>query len=234
MESSLIVVTGASSGVGFELAKSLAENGHRVVTMSRSIGKLSNVIEHIDKLYYFPADIRHWDNVQEVFAEIVKEHGRVDCLVNNAAQFSLGKFIDQEIESIDSLIDTNIKGTIYCTRAVLSEMLRVQSGRIINILSVSGLHGIEDQAIYSSSKFAISGFMDSLAQEIKEHGIYITNLYPGGINTELWNKIDDSYSLDVTKFMSPRDITQVVEFLLDLPSNIVLKEMTFFPPNDWH
>jgi NADP-dependent 3-hydroxy acid dehydrogenase YdfG len=99
---------------------------------------------------------------------------------------------------------------------------------------VSGLQGIENQAVYSASKHALSGFMTALAQEVKDEGVAITNLYPGGIDTDLWKRLPEEYDLDVSQFMQPQDISNVVKFVLRLPNHLILKEMTFFPTNDWH
>lgn len=234
LRNSVIVITGASSGVGFDVASTLARDEHQVIALSRSLGRLKEVVNEIDNLQHFAVDISSWIEVQRVFSEVEKEFGPIDCLINNAAKFYLGKFGNQDVSNVDDLIDTNIKGTIYCTKCALEQMRNRSSGRIINVLSVSGLQGIENQAVYSASKHALSGFMNALAQEVKDEGVAITNLYPGGIDTDLWKRLPEEYDLDVSQFMQPQDISNVVKFVLRLPNHLILKEMTFFPTNDWH
>ena len=109
----------------------------------------------------------------------------------------------------------------------------MKKGRIINISSVSGLHGIENQSIYSASKFGLMGFSDSLAQETTRKNILISNICPGGINTPLWNE-NNKYPGNVDDIIQSDDITKCVEFIYNLPDNMVLKNITTFPKCEWH
>jgi len=134
-------------------------------------------------------------------------------------------------EEIDDIIDTNIKGTIFCTLNTLKIMNR---GRIINISSVSGTHGIENQSVYSSTKYALNGFAESLNQELIKKNILISTICPGGINTPLWNDKNQYPGSDVTKILNPNDIVNMIEYIVDLPENVVLKNVTLFPTCEWH
>ncbi len=147
-------------------------------------------------------------------------------LINNASVFQSKPFAESSLEDIDTIIDTNVKGSLYCTL----EAIKILKGRIINIGSVSGLNGIKDQAIYSASKFAINGFSESLAQE---SGISVTTINCGGVNTPLWNE-KNPYPGDIDKLLKPTDIVNLIDYIVNLPENITFKNVTLFPNNEWH
>lgn len=115
----------------------------------------------------------------------------------------------------------------------LHSITKMKRGRIININSVAGLSGIKNQSLYSASKAGLKVFMDSLSQELIEKGILISNIHPGGINTELWNS-GNKYPGDVTKLLDPTDIINTVDYIIGLSDNVVVKDITIFPTNEWH
>ena len=183
-----ILVTGTSSGLGFKIADSLSKK-YKVVGLSRSIGKASKIKKK--KFEYINLDISNFEDFKKL--DKIKN---IDCMINNSSIFSLKKFENTSNDVIIKTINTNLIGTILVTKKILENNKRLK--KIINILSVSGLNGIKNQAIYSATKHGLKGFFDSLSQE-KINKISICNIFPGGMKTELWNNIT---KIDKKKFLN--------------------------------
>ena len=144
------------------------------------------------------------------------------------------EFVDVGYDLIDKMVDVNIKGMLYCTRAVLPEMISNKSGHIINISSVGGLHGAPTRSLYNASKHAMVGFGDALAQELIPHNVLLVTLCPGGIATPLWNDKNNPYGGESEKLIKPQDIAELIEYVLKQPKNILFKKLVFFPTSEWH
>ncbi len=221
-----VVIVGANGGVGQALCTALSED--YVIALSRND---SNIKLLANEFHYI--DVRHCDEVEKLFSDICSNHDRIDVLINAAAIFESTPFVDQDISNIGVIIDTNLMGVICTTKGVLNKMIQQGQGLIINISSVSGCHGIENQAVYSATKHALTGFGDSLNQEVISSGVKIVTLCPGGIDTGLWNE-QNPYNGDVEKLISPATVADIAKFVMDLPNNVVMKKMIFFPNNEWH
>ncbi|MBF7069103.1 SDR family oxidoreductase [Campylobacter volucris] len=230
-----IIITGVSSGLGKAFVKKFSTY-YKIFGLSRNKSELLKLEEEHPNFVGFECDITCYKQVESIFSQINFEVNNIDFLVNNAAIFKIGKLLEFKIDELDKIIDTNLKGQIYTTYALLKEFQnKLNDTRIINIASVAALHGIKGQSIYCASKFGLKGFADALAQEINIDNIQITTIFPGGINTPLWNKNlyplnngDSSIALDTA------DILQAIEYLFTLKSNVVLKDLTIFPSIEWH
>ncbi len=223
-----IIITGASSGVGRALTLHLAAAGHTVCALARSEDKLDQVAaEYPANIDTYPTDISIPDQVQRVFGVILKKYTKIDVLINNAGIVRWGNFWEQDFELIDQTIDTNLKGTIYCTRMVIPTMIAHRDGRIINLVSTGGIGSSPRGALYVASKHGQVGFGYSMAEALKPYNILVTTLCPGGIDTPLWDKPH-------SQFMKPEEIAELVAWLLQQPRHILYKTLTFFPTCEWH
>lgn len=227
MKNKTIVITGVAGGVGKSLAKIFINKGWTVIGFGRTKHKLELLKKEIPCLNFsvVDVDIRHPDSLAAAFQSINQD---IDVLVNNAAIFTTKPFSECSVKDVDDILDTNLKGTMFCTMEALKKM---KKGRIVNIGSVSGTRGIKNQAIYSSSKWGLIGFSESISQEHKD--ILFTTICPGGINTPLWNE-SNPYFGDVAKLLSPDDISSAVEYVVDLPKNVIIKTIIMFPNKEWH
>jgi len=221
-----VIITGTSSGVGKQCVERFLNKKWNVIGLSRTNVDLYNA-----NYFHIKTDIKDPVSIKNSFDIISKKYNSIDLLINNAAVFKMKPLVEFNEEEIDDIIDTNIKGTIFCTLNTLKIMNR---GRIINISSVSGTHGIENQSVYSSTKYALNGFAESLNQELIKKNILISTICPGGINTPLWNDKNQYPGSDVTKILNPNDIVNMIEYIVDLPENVVLKNVTLFPTCEWH
>jgi NAD(P)-dependent dehydrogenase (short-subunit alcohol dehydrogenase family) len=233
-KSKIIVVTGASSGVGEDVSLRFARRGWTVCALARSpeaLGRLGRADPR--HVFPFPCDVSRPDQVAATVKAIVDSHGGIDVLVNNAAVFEITPFEGQDVARMTEIVDTNLKGVMYCTRFVLPGMIEKASGMIVNIASVAGTHGLPGQAAYCASKHGVVGFGDALAQEVVGKGVRVATLCPGGIDTPLWRG-KTQYPGDLSKTMRTEDVGKLVEYVVDLPEGVILKQVVFFPTNEWH
>jgi len=238
---STMVITGASSGLGKCLAERFASRGWTVCAVARSRDKLKELEEaYPGHIFAYPTDVSDARQVKARFAAIQKEHGPVNALVNSAGivpqDTAFGK---DDFNVIDKTIDTNLKGTMYCTYAVLPGMLERKDGRIINIASRGGVVGGAGPADpdvplgfgdYGASKFGVVGFGNHLGRQLLPRGILMTTLCPGGINTP----VAEAWDVDKDKLIQPDQVADLVEFLLEQEKNIFYKQMLFFAGFEWH
>lgn len=190
----IALVTGTTSGIGMLTVVELAKQGCKVFAGMRDVSKkkdleeLANthhVHEYID---YIRLDVTKDDSIEQAIETIIEQHGRIDVLVNNAG-VSIGGFIEETPEEDWRLsMETNFFGTLKVTRAVQPYMRKAESGKIINISSISGRFGFPAHGPYTASKFAINGFSESLRLEMLPFGVYVVLIEPGAFKTNIWTK----------------------------------------------
>ncbi len=218
------LVTGASKGIGRGIALRLAEMGVNVAVNYNTSAEAASQVEAevreagVDSLTV-RADVSDLQQVKAMVDRVQKEWGHVDILVNNAGIIDDGLLVRMSDDSWERVIDTNLNGTFYCTRAALRTMLRRRWGRIINIGSVVGLRGNPGQANYTASKAGIIGFTKALAKEVATRNITVNTVAPGYLETETTAVLTDeqkAYWLSVIPqghFGEVDDIAHLVAFL---------------------
>ena len=233
--SKVVLITGATSGIGKALTEKFVSIGWRVLALARDINKINLMEKKLgEKFEGLSLDIQKPMEVSNLFNSLENKYDSIDLLINNAAIFKMDKFENCSFDDIDSLVDTNLKGAMYCTLKTIKYMKKRKiHGRIINIASVASTHGIENQAIYCASKYGLNGFAESLNQELIKENISITTIYPGGVQTPLWNE-NNQYPGNLDKILKPSDIVELVEYIADLNPRVILKNLTIFPSNEWH
>ena len=164
-------VTGASRGIGAAVCRQLAAAGANVAAASRSGGE-------------FRCDVRDREQVERAVASAAERFGGIDILVNNAGVGSYGSLLDLDMGEVEEMIDVNLKGTIYATRAALPHLFESDAADIVNVASVAGLRGLPNETIYCASKFGQVGFLRALDHEVRERGVRCTNVCPGGVATD--------------------------------------------------
>lgn len=225
-----IVVTGASSGVGKAICQYFAGKGYRVYALSRSKDKLEELSrEAFDvPVKSFSCDIRDKQKVVTTLETVIADAGKIDILVNNAG--TGGNPVNSSLDNIDTVIDTNLKGTMYCTHAILPHMKKNKTGHIFNIASIAG-YDIEpdgNDGLYASSKFGQVAFGESVGKAVRQDGINITTLCPGGIDTPIWNNANP-YPFDKEEMIKPGEIAELIDYILQQPKRILFKNVVFVP-----
>ena len=182
--SKVILITGASSGIGRSLAEAAVERGHKVVATARKIDSLKALAsKYPDQLMAVTLDVNQRESIRLAFEQAVQRFGRIDVLVNNAGFGLIGAVEEFSEGEIQDQFDTNVYGVIRSTQEALCYMRSQRSGHIINISSVAGFVGYAGSALYAASKHAIEGLSQGLACEVAEFGIHVTVVNPGPFRT---------------------------------------------------
>lgn len=186
-----VVITGASSGIGKESALEFAKLRASVVLVSRDTNKLEEVAKELSKyqtqILVCTCDVSQKDQVNQMNKKVLEKFGTIDVLVNNAGFGIYGNFNDLKVEEIESQMETNYLGMVYCTKTFLPKMLEQKSGHIVNVASVAASFGIPGMTGYCASKFAMLGFSESLYHELKGSGVGITVVSPIMVRTNFFN-----------------------------------------------
>jgi NAD(P)-dependent dehydrogenase (short-subunit alcohol dehydrogenase family) len=185
------LVTGSSSGIGFETALLLARNGFNTYASMRKLGKSKNITEIVNReklpLQVVQLDVNDDKSVKEAIVKVVAENQRIDVLVNNAGYGLLGALEDLSIEEIKEQFETNFFGVVRVTQQVLPIMRKQNNGTIVNVSSVGGRIGIPGLSAYHSTKFALEGLSESISYELEPFGIRVVVIEPGVIRTNIMN-----------------------------------------------
>jgi len=191
MKDKVIIVTGASSGIGEATAREFGRQGAKIVLAARRMDRLETLAQEILSMnsgaetLTVQADITNLEDIQKLIDQTISNFGRVDVLVNNAGFGRLSWLENLDpVKDIQSQFDVNVLGLIQTTRQVLPIMMEQRSGHIINMCSMAGLIGTPTYTIYSATKHAVHGFSESLRREVKPWGIDVSMIYPGGVKTE--------------------------------------------------
>ena len=214
-QNKIIVITGASSGIGEATAIEFAKKGSSIVLISRSLDKLQEVENKLSKfnskILVISCDVSIKSDVERMSKLVLEKFGRVDILINNAG-FAIFDYVkDLSIEEIESQMTTNYFGMIYCIKNFLPIMLKQNSGHIVNVASVAGSFGLPGIASYCASKFAMLGFSEGLKHELKGTGVGITVVSPIMVRTNFFNHPSFKKMPDPTlTSLSPKTVAKAI------------------------
>ena len=227
LKDKIVLVTGASKGIGKNIGITLAKEGAVTVLTSRNKEMLEKTQEEIEFLggraLAIPADISKEKELSDLFGKIRDRFGRLDILVNNAATIITGRIADFSLKDYDTMMQTNLRGLYICCQQALKFMLPQKNGYIINISSVAGFKGYAGQSAYTASKHGVMGITKSLAAEVYKDGIFVTAILPGGVDTELARYARPD--IDRTALISTQDIADTVLYLLHLSDTAWVDEI---------
>ncbi|HDD3823144.1 TPA: SDR family oxidoreductase [Staphylococcus aureus] len=221
------VVTGAGSGIGEAIATLLHEEGAKVVLAGRNKDKLQNVANQLaqDSVKVVPTDVTKKEGVDELIKIAQQTFGGLDIVINSAGQMLSSKITDYQVDEWDSMIDVNIKGTLYTAQAALPTMLEQSSGHLINIASISGFEVTKSSTIYSATKAAVHTITQGLEKELAKTGVKVTSISPGMVDTA----ITAAYNPTDRKKLEPQDIAEAVLYALTQPKHVNVNEITVRP-----
>ncbi|MCC9167247.1 SDR family oxidoreductase [Pontibacter harenae] len=213
LEGKIAVVTGVSHGIGLATVEALLEKGVRVAGWGRTAPE----IEH-ENFYFFSCDVRQPEAVQQAFDQTVQQlNGTVSILVNNAGLGIPANLEDQKLEDWHKMFDTNVHGLFYCTRLVLPGMKEQEEGHVINISSIAGNTGVKGMSGYAATKHAVRGISQSLYMEVRDYGIKVTCIYPGSVQTNFFDNMENSPASP--NMMRPEDIASTILHALESHPN---------------
>ena len=227
LKDQVAIVTGGGRGIGRSIALTFANEGANVAVIARTESEIESVKQEIinlgSKAIAIKTDVTDETQVTSMVQRVIDEFGRIDILVNNAGFAKHAYIQDISNELWDTTININLRGIMLCTRIVYKQMMKQQSGYIINISSGAGKHGSTLYATYSTSKFGVIGFTESLAAEGRQYGIKASVICPGPVATKM--RAGNHPNDDVSKLMLPEDIADVALFLVTQPKRAYIGEV---------
>lgn len=235
----IVVITGASSGLGEATARHLAAEGAAVVLGARRVDRLQALADDITKqggkALANETDVSDRRQVQRLVDDAIRAFGRIDVMLNNAGLMPQSLLERLKVDEWDRMIDVNIKGVLYGIAAALPQMIEQKSGHIINVSSVAGHRVGPGSAVYSATKHAVLALSEGLRQEVKPYNIRTTVISPGAVATELPNTITDKAVAErVNKLYEdvaiPADsFARAVAFAMSQPEDVDINEILFRP-----
>lgn len=235
----VVVIMGASSGIGEATAKKLAQEGAKLVIAARREDRLKTLAESLPEaeISYAVADVSNKEEVQAVIDLAIEKYGRIDVLYNNAGVMPTASLSEARFDDWRRMLDINIMGVLNGIAAVLPIMKKQQSGQIIATDSVAGHVVYPGSAVYCGTKFAVRAIMEGLRQEERESNIRSTIISPGGVMTELYKTTNDpefiemieSNPTDPNYALSPSDIANAVAYAISTPETVSVSEILIRP-----
>lgn len=227
----LVVVTGASSGIGMEIAKKLSSNNHPVLLLSRRLEPMEEL--NLPNSLCKSVDVTDLEAMKKAITEAEEKFGKVDCLVNCAGIMLLGEPQKQSYEEWSNMIDVNIKGILTGTNIVLDDMVKRNEGTIINISSIAGRKTFDNHAIYCGTKFAVHAITENIRKEVSANNVRVITIAPGVVETSLLSHTTDEnikenyneWKKTIEAGLEPEKIASCVEFAYNQPQDVCIREI---------
>ena len=239
IEGKVVVITGASSGLGEATARLLSAQGASVVLGARRIDRLRGLADELSrrggKALAVPTDVIQCDQVKRLVDAAVQTYGRIDAMINNAGLMPQALLERLKIDEWNRVIDVNIKGVLYGIAAALPHMKQQKAGHFINVSSVAGHRVGPGFAVYAATKYAVRALSEGLRQEVKPYNIRTTVISPGAVATELPNTVTDPQAAErIRKFYAEvaipaESFARVVAFAMSQPEEVDVNEILFRP-----
>jgi len=232
MQDKVVVVVGATGGIGSALVPKLAEAGAKLVLVARDADKLNELVNNMEDDHdvdaiAIPTDITKYEQVEAMVAQTIAKFGQIDVLVNAAGAGVMKQFLRIEPQEIDQMLDLNLKGNFYTSQAVANVMKDRKIGHICNVIGILGKHPMAMAAAYCASKFGAVGFSKCMADELRRLGIKVTLFYFGGIDSPFWD--DVSLKVDRSKMLTTETAANAIMFALSADPQAVPMEINIQP-----
>jgi NADP-dependent 3-hydroxy acid dehydrogenase YdfG len=242
IEGKVVVITGASSGLGNATARHLSAQGGIVVLGARRVDLITALADDLaaqgGKALAIATDVTHYDQVQKLVDAAVQTYGRVDVMINNAGVAPISQLERIKVDEWDQMIDVNIKGVLYGIAAALPYMKQQKAGHILNVSSVAAYTITPATAVYSATKQAVRALSEGLRQEVKPYNIRTTVISPGAIATELPNGVSEPEIAEARAFyeiaLPAESFAQAVAFAISQPDEVDVNEILFRPTRQVH
>jgi 3-oxoacyl-[acyl-carrier protein] reductase len=221
------LVTGAGRGIGRAICIALSQAGAAVVAVARTTEQIEAVAREIvgagGRAIAIRADVARETDVAALFDQVKERFGRLDVLINNAGQGRFGPVEEFSVADFDQVVAVNLRGAFLCCQQATRMMIPQRDGYMINISSVVGFKGYPNQAAYTAAKHGLMGLTKSLAVEVQPHGIRVSAVLPGGVDTEMVRAARPD--LDPSVLMQPEDIAQTIMYLLSLSDRAAVDQI---------
>lgn len=234
MKKPLVVITGASSGFGSEIAKLFNKEGYPMLLLGRRVEKIKELPLDFTNIIIDKVDVTNFEEFKQSIRKAEDVYGKTDLLVNNAGVMLLGNVTKQPIDEWETMMDTNVLGVLNGTQVVLQDMVDRQHGTIINMSSLAGKKAFTNHAAYVASKFAVHGLSETIRQEVSNDNVRISLVAPGAAETELLTHVSDKQAVaDYMAWkesmggitMDPIHVASVVKYIYDMPQEVNIREV---------
>jgi short-subunit dehydrogenase len=231
MNNKVIWITGASTGIGKEMACAFSKAGYIVVVTGRRKSRLVNLVGEIKfagrEASAFVCNVASERSVQSTTKRIFEKYGRIDCLINNAGVSVFKNFLDTKVFDYDYVMDINLRGSFLCMKSVLKRMIKLRRGHIINVLSVAANTVLDNSSVYACSKAGLLALSNSVRKEVRKYNIKITNILPGAVETAMWDaKTRQKYK---NRMMSPEDVANIALQTFEQPKKVLIEDIVVRP-----
>ena len=216
-----ILITGGSDGLGKTLAEVLSKEND-VVVLATNESKLIKVATE-NNCTYKVCDVSNYDQVEKCIAEIVEKTDKIDVLINNAGLWIQEELAINDSRRVNAVVDVNLLGVINCSKAVIPFMKQNNDGLIININSQAGINHKAERVVYNATKWGVTGFSKSLADEVAKYGIRVSNVMPGMMKTDMFNKL--SIKKNMANGIDTKDVARLIKFIIDTPKEVMIPEV---------
>ncbi len=231
MPQKVVWITGASTGIGFELGKVFAKGGYIIVATARRKSRLVSLVNEIrfagHEAYAFVCDVRSERSIASTKKKILEKCSSIDLLINNASITTFKSFIDTKPPEFDDILETNLRGSYLMSRSVLPLMMKKKRGHIINVLSVAANTVFTNSMAYSASKAGMHAMFNVLRAEVRKFNIKISNVMPGATDTPMWSPA--SRQKYQSRMMTPREIADIVFQVANQPKKVVIEDIVIKP-----
>jgi 3-oxoacyl-[acyl-carrier protein] reductase len=229
IDGKVAVVTGAGRGIGRAIAIELGRMGAKVALAARSASELESTAREIGAMAsVIPTDVRNREEVHKLLDEASTAIGPIDILVNAAGIGIFGSVTEFSDDNYDAILDTNLRSIFLASRFVLPSMISRRTGHIVNIASIAGKVGSATRAVYCASKFGVVGFTESLAEEVRQHGIRVSLICPGSTDTG-FSSDPHREGKARARMLSPADIAHAVRMIVTQEPNSFISEVILRP-----
>ncbi len=231
MTQKVIWITGASTGIGKEIATEFSKAGHIVVVSARRKSRLVRIVSEIKyaerEASAFVCNLLSERSIQITAKRIKEKYGSIDLLINNAGVTVFKSFMETKTFDYDNVIDTNLRGSFLCIKSVLPQMIKNKKGHIINILSVAANTSFENSSVYAASKAGLLAMSNGLREEVRRYNIKVSNILPGAVETPMWDsKSRQRYK---NRMMSASDIAKIVLQIYQQPRKVMIEDVIVRP-----
>jgi len=229
MQDKVVVVVGATGGIGSAVARKLADAGARLVLAARDSSKLDALASELSatEVLCVPADITDLPQVETLMHKAAGHFGQIDALINAAGAGILKQWNKLEPTDLDAMLDLNLKGSFYTSQAAANVMKERKSGHICNVIGILGKHSMAMGTAYCASKFGVVGFSKCMADELRRYGIKFTLFYFGGVDSPFWDNV--SLKVDRSKMLSTETAANAIMFALSADPQAVPMEINIQP-----
>lgn len=225
----VILITGASGGIGAATARRLAKKGMALALAGRNVKKLEAVAQECKKLgglaEVFPGEITDQDYTSGLPDAVRAHFGALNALFNNAGVFETGAFDQADISRWDAALDINFRSLLHLTKAAVPHLLENTESAVINLSSIAGRMTFGGGGIYSATKHAVHAFSGCLFEDLRDRGLKVSTIYPGFVDTGMTSGVEG----DRSKMIQPDDVAGTLEFVLEFPSNACPTEIVIRP-----